>query len=34
MTYFIIIVMLVWVWIAWELSRAPYIDKDGNIKKD
>jgi hypothetical protein len=34
MTYFIIIVMIVWVWMAWEISRAPHIDENDNIKHD
>lgn len=34
MTYFIIIVMIVWVWLAWEMSQAPHVDENDNIKHD
>lgn len=36
MTYFIIIMIIVWMWLAWEMSRAPHLDENDNIthKKD
>ena len=28
MTYFIIIMIILWMWLAWEMSHAPHIDGD------
>jgi uncharacterized membrane protein (DUF106 family) len=27
----IFVIVIVYIWIAWEISQAPYIDDDGNI---
>lgn len=33
MIYLIIFVIIVWIWMLYEFYTAPYIDKDGNIKR-
>jgi len=30
MIYFIIIMIIAWIWIAWEFFRAPCLDDNGN----